>query len=316
MSKINFLDAPSLIPFPTKIYIKIDGAFLDEQPKTLPRIWEIDFLRGLCILLMIIDHFFFLGYHLYGAALSQTATGYEFVEFCYFYWYQSPRDVIHVIVLFFFFSLSGISCYLSRSNLKRGFGLAYIAFCYSLITLEVDNLFDVGCYSGYGVLNFLATCILIYGVVEIICRKNNIALWAIGSISAIVVTVIFFCYTPPSDLDISLAWLFPTKYFEGLNMLDYSCVSPFTQRQISPGDFFPFIPYSAFFFAGMALAPILYKNKRTLFPSLDGRWNKPVCAVGKFTLVIYVLHIAALVLLFEIITLIATGQAVIFNFAL
>ena len=163
MSKINFLDAPSLIPFPTKTYMKIDGAFLDEQPKTLPRIWEIDFLRGLCILLMIIDHFFFLGYHLYGAALSQTATGYEFVEFCYFYWYQSPRDVIHVIVLFFFFSLSGISCYLSRSNLKRGFGLAYIAFCYSLITLEVDNLFDVGCYSGYGVLNFLATCILIYG---------------------------------------------------------------------------------------------------------------------------------------------------------
>ena len=88
MSKINFLDAPSLIPFPTKTYLKVDGAFLDEQPKTLPRIWEIDFLRGLCILLMIIDHFFFLGYHIYGAALSQTASGYEFVEFCYFYWIE------------------------------------------------------------------------------------------------------------------------------------------------------------------------------------------------------------------------------------
>ena len=174
--------------------------------------------------------------------------------------------------------------------------------CKSFKVKAVDTTAAGDTFLGYLIANLAANV------------EPALALKTATAASAIAVTIVFFCYTPPSDLDIKWAWLFPTKYFEGLNMLDYSCASPFTQGQISPGDFFPFIPYAAFFFAGMALAPLLYKNKRSLIPSLNGRWNRAICAIGKFTLVIYILHIAALVLLFEIITLIATGQTVIFNF--
>ena len=78
------------------------------------RIWEIDFLRGFCIFLMIIDHIAIMlatqfGPVWYGTGMmSSSDFGAKLCTF--FLWYcrdSSLRAVGHPIVVFIFFAISG-----------------------------------------------------------------------------------------------------------------------------------------------------------------------------------------------------------------
>ena len=92
-------------------------------PKSRERIWELDFLRGVCVLLMIFDHFMFDIAGLFDKAW--IATGKEniiqIVELAQNYINNSTlRTTTQHIVVWIFALLCGISCSFSRSNLKRG----------------------------------------------------------------------------------------------------------------------------------------------------------------------------------------------------
>lgn len=285
--------------------------FLDSKK----RIWELDFLRGICIILMIFDHLFFFGCHVFGYALSETTSGQAFVDFCYFYLYDSPRDYVHVVVLFFFFSLCGISCSLSRSNLKRGLILSLVATVYSLLSYAAAKLVGDETITNYGVLNFLATCIMLYAIAEAVLKRipyGKYVLLGLSSAAALIVLSLFYYYTPPNNLPIELAYLFPTQYFDGLHFIDFKCHTIFSQTEISPADFFPFIPYAAFFFIGNVMGLTIYKNKTSLLPKLDGNWNIAVNFLGRHTLIVYVVHIVFIALLLETICVLQTGYGVLF----
>lgn len=285
--------------------------FLDSKK----RIWELDFLRGICIILMIFDHLFFFGCHVFGYALCETPSGQAFVDFCYFYLYDSPRDYIHVVVLFFFFALCGISCSLSRSNLKRGLILSLVATVYSLLSYLISLFAGSDAITNYGVLNFLATCIMIYALAELALKRvpyGKYVLLGLCSLSAIIVLALFYYYTPPSDLPYAFSFLFPTKYFDGLHFIDFKCHSAYAQIDVSPADFFPFIPYAAFFFIGNVMGFTIYRDKKSLLPKLDGNWNIAVNFLGRHTLIVYVIHIVVIALLLEAICFFSTGYGVLF----
>ena len=80
------------------------------------RIWEIDFLRGVCVLLMILDHLAILlgsyfGVQWYGRDFVRRGVGDAFTTFCYNWVSGSAsgvRDIIHPIVLFVFFSIGNL----------------------------------------------------------------------------------------------------------------------------------------------------------------------------------------------------------------
>lgn len=251
---------------------------------------------------MILDHLAILidGYFApswYGAAFRLGEAGDSFSLFCSSWVDGAARPAIHNVVLFFFFGVSGISCTLSRSNLKRGAGLGAIACIYSLCSLFAEKVIGIyGVTTTFGVLNFLSVCILLYALIAFAC-KNDGYLAAIVSTGIIgIALILYFCYTPPADTPKFFAIIFPPHDIHGNPSLFYR------QSDFSPGDLFTLIPYCAYFFAGVLLAPILYGKRKSLLPKLDGKWNKPVCFVGRYALIVYIVHLVALAGILSLIT--------------
>lgn len=231
------------------------------------RIWEIDFLRGLCVLLMILDHLAILlgsyfGDQWYGVGFAKRGVGDAFTIFCYNWINGSAsgvRDVIHPIVLFVFFSISGISCTFSHNNAKRGFQLLFIALLYTLGSyIALYGMGISGVFVAFGVLDFLAVSMLLYALISFLVRDNRLAM-ILASVALIVVTLcLYFCYTPPADTPKIFAIVFPPYDFWGNPSLFY------TQYEFSPGDLFSLVPYTAFYFAGVLIGELFYYERLSL----------------------------------------------------
>ncbi len=231
------------------------------------RIWEIDFLRGVCVILMILDHLAILlgsyfGNQWYGFGFAQRGVGDSFTTFCYNWINGSAsgvRDIIHPIVLFVFFSISGISCTFSRNNAKRGFQLLAVALIYTLGSYIAQNQMGIsGVFVAFGVLDFLAVSMLLYALISFLTRDNRLAM-IIASIVLIVLTLcLYFCYTPPATTPKIFAIIFPPHDFWGNPSLFYS------QYEFSPGDLFTMIPYTAFYFAGVLVGELFYYERLSL----------------------------------------------------
>lgn len=107
------------------------------------RITEIDFLRGVAIILMVVFH---LAYDLN-----------EFYNYDIDY-QKGLVDYIGEISALMFITITGISCSFSRNNLKRGLKVLFYAFLITLFTY----IYDPATYINFGILHLLGTCILLY----------------------------------------------------------------------------------------------------------------------------------------------------------
>jgi uncharacterized membrane protein len=115
-----------------------------------PRIWEIDFLRGLSIILMV-------GYHL----LFDLG---EFRGVKRFLGFSTDLSSIAWTAAEHFFAglfvvLSGVSSTLSRNNLRRGLKLLLV----SLAVTAATYWYDPSSAVYFGILQCLAVSMLIYG---------------------------------------------------------------------------------------------------------------------------------------------------------
>lgn len=307
-------DSASALPSETDALTR--GVRLTLLPKRKQRrIWELDFMRGLCVALMIIDHLAMLlciefGPSWFGESMSGEGFGPALCRLCLEYYQNSElRRIGHPIVLFLFFSISGISCSFSRSNFKRGGVLLLIALLYSGVTYAIQEGMGVGfTFVAFGVLHFLAVCILIYALISALAKHRQSVILIISACIVITVLCLYFLYTPPEDTPMFFAIFFPPYDFYGNPSLFY------VASDFSPGDLFTLIPYSAFFFFGVFITPLLYPRRRSLLPVLDRGWHKPLSFAGRHALILYILHVVLLALLLDVIGVlfVTPGQWVLF----
>lgn len=226
-----------------------------EETARPERIWEIDFLRGVAIILMV-------GYHLL-FDLGEFRGVKRFLGFTT----DLSSAAWTAAQLFFagaFVVLSGISSTLSRSNVKRGLKLLAV----SLLVTAATYVFDAASAVYFGILQCLAVSILIFGAAF---EKAGPAACAVSG--ALVIGLGAALRSLTKGMTIGFDWLLP-----------FGIHSP----SFSSFDYFPLFPWLGIFLAGAALGKSAYASRRSLVPlRLPGTF---VNLAGRHSLLIYIVH--------------------------
>lgn len=268
------------------------------------RFWELDFLRGFCVILMLIDHFMNALFSVLPSVWTFCGKFWVGAEhFAKLYWQFPAREWAHYVVVALFMLLCGISCTLSRSNLKRGAIAAGAALLISAVTFIFDDLMGIGIV--FGVIHMLAASMLLYWLLDLIGKQikkiGNKCLpkffdW-LGRlfpaiVGAVLLTVYFTCLGGfQIDGDGGLQLLSKVS-FDGLPAKGFwSVFVEAMDYDLRTADYFPMLPYSAIVLIGSAIGELCYRGRtQNALSRLDGKWNKPVCFVGRHAMIFYLLH--------------------------
>ena len=216
------------------------------------RIWELDALRGICILGMVVVHVI---YDLGSLGLEHNSRLFSMVQ----YW----GGTVFVLI-------SGICVTLGSRHVHRGL---LVFGCGIICTVVTAGLFWLGLTGKgiiiyFGVLHCLGVCMLLWSLLR---RFENWFLAALG---------VSFCavglYLERVVL-VSFPWLMPLG---------------FQYPGFSSSDYFPLLPNLGYFLLGALLGRTLYREKTTRFPwsntqNLPVRF---LCWCGRQSLPIYLIH--------------------------
>lgn len=274
------------------------------------RIWELDFLRGLMIILMCIDHFMFdlseIFYDTWIAEGGAAAAVARFAE-CWWdhgaTWIGRTRDIVQVIALCVFFGLCGGSTIFSRDNLSRAiktFLAAAVITLGTFLAVRLD-IIDGENLITFGVLHMLSFATLIVSSVYAVTRLFGKR----GDLVFFILSLLFAGGIFLADHLISAANVSPNPWLMFLH---------FDFCDFYGGDYFALIPYLGYAFVGAAVVTLLYGGGKSLLPKADGAWNRPFRFVGKHTLLVVIIHQVVNILLLSLVTaaFVDVGNFVIF----
>ena len=217
------------------------------------RIWELDALRGVCILCVIVVHFLF-DLSFFGG-LDQTLPA----------WYVFLQEYGGAI----FVVLSGVCVTLGSKSVRRGL---IVFACGMLITAVTYGMYRLGMSGAdvvvkFGVLHLLGVCMLVYPAFK---KLPPAALALLGLAIAITGYAIRGVVVPQH-------WLFPL----GL-----------TYEGFTSSDYFPLFPQLGYFLIGAAIGKTAYREKRTFLPGAFQQTPvaRFFCWCGRQSLFIYLLH--------------------------
>lgn len=280
----------------------------DTKKKSLfeKRIVEIDFFRGFLILLVVMDHLFYNFYH-----LDSSLT--------FFNWYvkSTAREIIQPLALMSFCFVSGVSCAFSKNNWKRAIECiilwAIIAIGSNIIQLLVIN--DIISMPGtdpsfridFNIIGVLGFSMLAYCFVQ---KKSWKAMLAFILIAFLLST--YFIPNLRHNLGRYCGYEYVPSVLEGTHNTRPGCNyvegTPdfyifFLWQQKGQADYVPLFPYIMFFLLGGLFSYFFYKDKKKSLFKNKYSWQKPVCFLGRHTLVIYLGQLVVLMGLFELIKL-------------
>ncbi|MBQ7801336.1 MAG: DUF1624 domain-containing protein [Oscillospiraceae bacterium] len=218
------------------------------------RVWELDALRGVCVIGMIVVHFVFDLVSLYGLVRWEYNSLFSFI--------MNWGGVLFLLI-------SGICATLGSRSVRRGL----IVFgCGLIVTAVTAGMYLLGIAHEsiiiyFGVLHCLGICMMLWYFLK------KLPTWALGLLgAALAITGLLI-----RDLRVESPYLF----WIGL-----------TTETFATADFFPLLPYLGFFLLGAFLGRTLYREKTTLFPKADP--GHPIIrlftACGRHSLIIYLLH--------------------------
>ena len=218
------------------------------------RIWELDALRGIGILIMTAVH---LCYDLAEFWGFPNLTGLPLFSLMLEY-----GGILFVL-------LSGLCATLGHRTFRRGvavfaWGMLCTAVTWSMARL---GLLDHSLVIRFGILHCLGSCMI---------------LWPL------------FRRFPPGILaGIGVLSLFTGAVFQGITVSrPYLFPLGLTAEHFSSGDYFPLLPHLGWFLLGSVLGRRLYPHKQSRFPGTDSDkpWLRFLRFCGTHSLVIYLLH--------------------------
>ena len=302
----------------------IDGYLLHLPLRTMKkkakRIFEIDLLRGLLIIMMVVDH---LAYD-----FGQLAPSFflvsdapqalrDLIEWCYNYWYEAWRINFRYAVIALFFILSGLSTYLSRNSIKRGmvvlgFGAIISIFSYFLsITLKSDL------FIFFGIILCLGLAIITYSLFRTLIIKmtksKTFWLWTSLFLAILFTGVGYWMRLEVATVPVDAQnWWF---------IINGRMTPTINSYRIIQGVFTPIVygldvkldivlgrlwygvdwaglfPYLGYTFFGGFLGELLYAQKKSLiFKRESVVWHpvekvfRPLTFIGSKTIYIYLMH--------------------------
>jgi uncharacterized membrane protein len=273
------------------------------------RAWELDFMRGIAIILVAFDHSMFDIKYLFGEMWKVSSEQWliKLNTFANNYYYSDLRAFWWPIFVAMFFIVSGICTAFSRNNFRRALRLAVVALLLTLSTFIIEKV--AGMSQGsvmvvFGVLHCMASSIFIFAVINAPLNAIRRSRWIkviVFSVLGIIILVLYSAYFPSIGTVGPETSYQSEKFFVGIWVFS----SGFWK---TTADYFPIIPYLGFFFLGSAIASIFYYNRKSLLPVLDGKWHYPLTIPGRFSVFVYLGFRVLDIGVFALITYIYTGS--------
>lgn len=247
------------------------------------RIAELDFFRGVCIILMLWDHFALLILKFDGLFwhLNETNSLWVYISFFHIYIRSFYRNVIRQIVVAIFFIISGIVTKFSQSPLKRIIKLAISAFIITLISITLSLITNKELFVFFGVIHCYTVCALIYYLLKKLKNKN---VEFIFYIIIIFTSIIFYFVKPTHNYH---------NYFMILGIPNINYVSGF--------DYFPVFPYVGIFLIGVLIGRVYYNDYKTKLKLLEKPAFRPISFIGRKGIYVYLFHIPIMIIIIYVI---------------
>lgn len=233
------------------------------------RAFELDFLRGIAIVMMVFMHFSFDMRYEFGVDIFRYLETNSFWAF------------VHPIITGLFVSVSGVCSSMSRSNFKRGARLLVVALMFTLGTKIVHDFLNIDILILFNVLHVLAISTLVYSLFVFIEKKTKM-----NPMAMTLIIGLLGCYITLINNELSMfdyitdnMWLLPIGFR--------------IKGAPSMGDYMPLVPYMGVFFMGTAIGRTCYEKKKTLFPGTKDivrNITRPLEFLGRHSLLIYLAH--------------------------
>jgi len=217
----------------------------------MERLWEIDFTRGIGIVMMLVSNFVTDLQYFYNYNVHET------------FWSVFARITAIVFLL-----IVGISLNLSYSrnnNFKRFAKRGIFIFILGLLITFATWFFMPENYVVFGILHLIGLSIIIgYPFLKL----NKDYAFAFGAIFS-VIGVLFEKLVASTNY---LLWF-------GLTTANFSSV-----------DYFPIFPWFGVVLLGIFIGKMLYPNGKRKFELPNFKFTKPISWLGRHSLIIYLIH--------------------------
>lgn len=219
------------------------------------RIWELDALRGVCIIGMVLMHLLFDISVLFGLSQVNTHPAFRF--------FSDYGGIAFLLI-------SGICVTFSRSSARRGMWVFFFGLICTAVTagLYFLGLAERSLIIYFGVLHCLGMCMLLWPAVR------RLPDWALAVLGVVIVVVGDHLLSNVRVQD---------PFLLALGLLPAGFAS---------SDYFPLLPNFGWFLLGAVAGRTAYRRRQTLLPKCNA--ENPVLRFfrrcGRYSLFIYLVH--------------------------
>ena len=279
-----------------KLKSKFKDFFTYNIPGKRLRIWELDLIRGIIMVVVTFDHVCRFSYY-WGIIRFQTAFGkaIESIALGYLNSYFCKHAYPYALWLLCF--MSGISCQFSRSDTKR-----------LIKSWALSAVFMGGYLALHFIIPNIITGYVIFNIIAVI--TISVTFWYILDKLKVhdVYRIIFGALTVITGVTL----FYYNRFHEGGLFVENKLLALLIYNKngynVSPNNFEPLLPHLGFFVLGAVFGKNFYRDKATrLKRKTPPKWLTPVMLLGKHSLEAYlfmpVLCISALWLIVKFVGL-------------